>query len=96
MGADLIERLAGGSDLTGEEAGLLMREMMSGEMSPVRAAAALTGLRMKGERAAEVAGFARVMREHSVRILPRCDGLNPAFPKWSERTSSALDVVGRV
>jgi len=41
----------------------LMRQIMRGEMSPVMAAAILTGLRVKKETIGEIAGAAMVMRE---------------------------------
>ena len=41
----------------------LMRQIMRGEMSPVMAAAILTGLRVKKETVGEIAGAAMVMRE---------------------------------
>ncbi|WP_374012902.1 anthranilate phosphoribosyltransferase [Pseudoxanthomonas koreensis] len=43
----------------------LMRQIMRGELSPVMAAAILTGLRVKKETVGEIAGAARVMREFS-------------------------------
>ncbi|MCI4567606.1 anthranilate phosphoribosyltransferase [Lysobacter sp. CFH 32150] len=41
----------------------LMRQIMRGEMSPVMAAAIMTGLRVKKETVGEIAGAAMVMRE---------------------------------
>ena len=43
----------------------LMRQIMGGEVSPVMAAAILTGLRVKKETVGEIAGAAAVMREFS-------------------------------
>ncbi|KAF1692013.1 anthranilate phosphoribosyltransferase [Pseudoxanthomonas jiangsuensis] len=43
----------------------LMRQIMRGEVSPVMAAAILTGLRVKKETVGEIAGAATVMREFS-------------------------------
>jgi anthranilate phosphoribosyltransferase len=45
-----------------------MREVMEGRAAPAALAALLSALRMKGERPAELVGFARVMREHSVKL----------------------------
>ena len=50
-----------------------MREVMEGRVAPAALAALLSALRMKGERPAELVGFARAMREHSVKVS-RPDG----------------------
>ncbi|MFN3651422.1 MAG: anthranilate phosphoribosyltransferase [Armatimonadota bacterium] len=75
MVRDLLGRLVEGRSLDEEEASFLMGHMMSGEASPALIAAVLTALRIKGETPEEVTGFARAMREHSVRIEPRCERL---------------------
>jgi anthranilate phosphoribosyltransferase len=46
----------------------LMRRIMGGEMSPVMAAALLTGLRVKKETIGEITAAAQVMREFSVKV----------------------------
>ena len=46
----------------------LMRRIMAGEMSPVMAAALLTGLRVKKETIGEITAAAQVMRELSTRV----------------------------
>ncbi|MGI8748495.1 MAG: anthranilate phosphoribosyltransferase [Deinococcus sp.] len=74
-------RLMGGETLTQEEAHAFMGELMSGEMSPVRMAAALAALRVRGETPEEIAGFARAMRENAVHL--------PLAPR-----PLLLDVVG--
>ena len=43
----------------------LMRRIMTGEMTPVMAAALITGLRVKKETVGEIAAAAQVMRELS-------------------------------
>jgi anthranilate phosphoribosyltransferase len=68
---EAIANVAEGRHLTDAEAAAVMREIIAGEVSPARIAGLLTALRMKGETAAEVAGFARVMRENAVRVSPR-------------------------
>ena len=69
----LIEKLVRHEDLTMEEARDAMREVMDGRVPSAALAALLAALRMKGERPAELVGFARAMREHSVKIS-RPDG----------------------
>ena len=46
----------------------LMRQIMSGEMSPVMMAAFITGLRVKKETIGEIAAAAQVMREFSTKV----------------------------
>jgi anthranilate phosphoribosyltransferase len=71
MIAELIRKVADGRDLAPEEAHGAMTEIMEGQASPVQLASFLVALRMKGETVAEVTEFARVMREHAVRVAPR-------------------------
>ena len=46
----------------------LMRQIMSGEMSPVMMAALITGLRVKKETIGEITAAAQVMREYSTKV----------------------------
>jgi anthranilate phosphoribosyltransferase len=46
----------------------LMRQIMSGEMSPVMMAAIITGLRVKKETIGEITAAAQVMREFSTKV----------------------------
>ncbi|MCE3004374.1 MAG: anthranilate phosphoribosyltransferase [Xanthomonadaceae bacterium] len=46
----------------------LMRQIMSGTVSPLMSAAILTGLRVKKETIGEITGAARVMRELSAKV----------------------------
>jgi anthranilate phosphoribosyltransferase len=73
MFTPLIEKLVRHEDLTMDEARAAMREVMEGRVPSAALAALLSALRMKGERPAELVGFARAMREHSVTIT-RPDG----------------------
>lgn len=68
MFALLIEKLLRHEDLSQEEAGAAMREVMEGHASSSALAGLLTALVMKGERPSEIVGFARVMREHAVKL----------------------------
>ncbi|MBB5361552.1 anthranilate phosphoribosyltransferase [Deinococcus humi] len=60
-----------GEVLSQSEAAAFMREVMAGEMSGVRMAAALAALRVRGETPDEIAGFAQAMRENAVRVNVR-------------------------
>jgi anthranilate phosphoribosyltransferase len=68
MFAALLERLQHRQDLTADEASEAMAVIMDGRATPAQIAGLLIALRMKGERAAEIVGLARTMRERSVRL----------------------------
>ena len=68
MFAALIEKVGRHEDLTADEAAAAMREVMEGRAAPAALAGLLTALVMKGERPAEIVGFARTMREQSVKL----------------------------
>jgi len=61
-------------DLEPETAMEVAGEIISGKVGDVVKAAFLTALRMKGETPEEIAAFAKVMREQSVRITPQVRG----------------------
>ena len=64
----LIEKLVRHEDLTTDEAAQAMREVMEGRAAPNALAGLLAALVMKGERPEEIAGLARTMREHAVKL----------------------------
>src|SRR5919201_1897313 len=68
MFSELLEKLVRHEDLTTDEAAAAMREVMDGRATPAPLAALLSALVMKGERPAEIVGFARTMREHAVKL----------------------------
>ncbi|WML67155.1 MAG: Anthranilate phosphoribosyltransferase [Methanoregula sp. SKADARSKE-2] len=71
MAKDAIARLVERQDLTLEEAAGIMNGIMRGDVSPSQIAGFLIAMRMKGETPEELAAFARVMRDHAVRVKPR-------------------------
>jgi anthranilate phosphoribosyltransferase len=68
MFAELLEKVVRHEDLTEAEAAGAMREVMEGRAPTASLAALLAALVMKGERPAEIVGFARTMRDHSVKL----------------------------
>jgi anthranilate phosphoribosyltransferase len=62
--------LFGHKDLTREQARAIMEEILSGQASGMQIAMFITALRMKGEVAEEVIGFAQVARERATPIVP--------------------------
>src|SRR5688572_5385948 len=64
----LIEKLGRREDLTTDEAAQAMAVIMRGDAAPAQIAGLLIGLSMKGERPAELVGFARTMRAEAVPL----------------------------
>lgn len=67
---EALHRAADRRDLTEEKANAAMLEVLRGDSTPALTGALLTALRMKGETAPEVTGFARAMRAHAQRVTP--------------------------
>ena len=68
MFAPLLEKLHRREDLTMSEASAAMDEIMEGRAQPAQIAGLLVGLRMKGERPAEIVGLARTMRMRATKL----------------------------
>jgi anthranilate phosphoribosyltransferase len=64
----LLEKLQRRQDLSTEEAAAAMEEIMDGRVPSSRIAALLVALAMKGERPAEIVGFARTMRGRATKL----------------------------
>ncbi|MDO9549533.1 MAG: anthranilate phosphoribosyltransferase [Methanoregula sp.] len=67
---ETLTKLAGRRDLTPAEAAGMMSIIMEGKASQAQIGAFLVALHMKGETAAEIAAFARVMRDHAITVRP--------------------------
>ncbi len=63
-----LHRASEGADLTSEEAYRAMSVLLEGQAGESLIAAFLVALKMKGETAAELAGFARAMRERMIFV----------------------------
>ncbi len=64
---EVLEQVLGGQDLDEAQAGALMRALADGALPEAQAGGLLCALRAKGETAAEIRGFAAVMRELALR-----------------------------
>lgn len=74
---EYLERIARGLNLEFHDAYEIARAMLQG-IDEAIAAAILMGLRVKGEEATEIAGFAKALRDHCIRI-PLNDELRGKF-----------------
>src|SRR5204862_3697979 len=68
MFSALIEKLLRRDDLSTDEAAAAMSEIMEGRAGEGQIAGFLVGLAMKGERASEIVGLARIMRARAVKL----------------------------
>jgi anthranilate phosphoribosyltransferase len=64
-----LQRVIEHREIFHDEMVSLMRQIMSGEVSPVMIAAIITGLRVKKETIGEIAAAASVMRELSTKVV---------------------------
>ncbi len=71
---DALKRIIEHREIFHDEMVSLMRQMMSGTVSPVMIAAIITGLRIKKETIGEIAAAATVMRELSTKVDLADDG----------------------
>src|SRR4051794_2773578 len=69
-----FERIVERQSLSTADAEAAMHTILNGEATHSQIAAFLTALRMKGETAEELAGFARAMRRMAVRVDPALNG----------------------
>ncbi len=69
---EAISAATAGESLSMSDAIAVMRQVMDGQATPAQLGSYLTALSLKGETPEEIAGFATVMREKSLRV--RTDG----------------------
>ena len=96
---EAIDRLAGGQDLTADEAAKVLREVMEGNSSEAETAAFLVALRTKGETVQEIAGLAATMRELALPVKVRGDlvdtaGTGGGRPTFNVSTTAAFIAAG--
>jgi anthranilate phosphoribosyltransferase len=94
-----IDRVAGGADLSAEEAASVLAEIVDGNASEAQAAAFLIALRTKGETVDEIAGLAATLRERAVRVdagdgLVDTAGTGGGRPTFNVSTTAAFIAAG--
>lgn len=65
---EAISRIVDREDLAGSDMEAVMRQVMTGEATPIQIGGFLAGLRAKGETVEEITAAARVMRELAARV----------------------------
>jgi anthranilate phosphoribosyltransferase len=63
-----LHRVAAGEHLSAEDAQLAMNALLEGEASAAQIAGFAVAIKMRGETAAELTGFARALREHMIVV----------------------------
>jgi anthranilate phosphoribosyltransferase len=63
-----LHRAAAGEHLSPEDAQLAMSALLSGDATPAQIAGFAVAIKMKGETAAELTGFARALRAHMIVV----------------------------
>lgn len=72
---EAIGRLLAGEALAEDEAAQVMEEIMAGQAEEAQIAAYLVALRLRGETVEVIAGSARAMRAHALRVEARVEPL---------------------
>jgi anthranilate phosphoribosyltransferase len=95
-----LHRASSGEHLTAEEAYQAMSALLTGSASEAVIAAFLVALKMKGETAAELAGFARAMRERMMAVdagadvIDTCGTGGDSSGTFNISTAAALVMAG--
>ena len=99
---DAIRTVVEGGYLTESQATSVMDGIMKGEVTPAQIAALLTALRIRGETADELTGFARALRDHvqpvsvpdDLPVIDTCGTGGDAMGTFNISTTAALVVAG--
>ncbi len=98
---EYIKPLLQGESLSFEEATLLLDIVFEGEVPEAQIAAFLTAMRVKGPTAPEVAGLAKSLRRHAIKVEPGIENLvdvvgtgGAAVKTFNVSTASALVAAG--
>ncbi len=98
---EYINPLLQGENLSFEQATSLLDVIFEGEVPEAQIAAFLTAMRVKGPTASEVAGLAKSLRSHAVKVEPGIENLvdvvgtgGAAVKTFNVSTASALVAAG--
>lgn len=101
MISDALKKIVAGQNLSADESAEVMSCIMEGQATPVQIGAFLVALRMKGETSEEISGFARSMREHSIKVpatrpvlVDTCGTGGAARKTFNISTTSAFIAAG--
>jgi anthranilate phosphoribosyltransferase len=86
---EALDKVLARADLSADEAAGALDEIVTGDVAPSMIAAFLVALRMKGESAEEIAGFARTMRDNAVPVRPKATGLVDCCGTGGDGTGTA-------
>jgi anthranilate phosphoribosyltransferase len=95
-----IDALASRRDLSQEQAGAVLAEVMAGNASEAQISAFLIALRTKGETTEEIAGLAATMRSLAIGVQTRRDdvvdtaGTGGGRPTFNVSTTAAIIAAG--
>jgi anthranilate phosphoribosyltransferase len=95
-----LHSVAAGSDLSGEEAHEAMSVLLEGEVGETEIAGFLVALKMKGETATELAGFARAMRDRMIvvdagpDVIDTCGTGGDGSGTFNVSTAAAIVMAG--
>jgi anthranilate phosphoribosyltransferase len=99
--SEYIKPLLESEDLSFEQANQLLDVVFEGEVPEAQIAAFLTAMRIKGPTASEVAGLARSLRSHAVKVEPGIENLvdvvgtgGAAVKTFNVSTAAALVAAG--
>ena len=89
-----ISKVVRGDDLTEEEMGAAMEEIMTGKATPAQIGSFITALRIKGETVDEITGAARVMRAKAEKIYLNNHMVNVDRDEINVEDETVLDTCG--
>jgi anthranilate phosphoribosyltransferase len=96
-----LHRVAAGSDLSAEDAYQAMGVLLEGRAGEAEIAGFLVALKMKGETAAELAGFARAMRDRMIvvdagrfHVIDTCGTGGDGSGTFNISTAAAIVMAG--
>ena len=99
--SEYLNRLLAGKDLSVEQAEALLDTIFEGEVPESQIAAFLTAMRIKEPTSTELAGLARSLRGHAVKVKPKVDNLvdtcgtgGAAVKTFNISTASAFVAAG--